>query len=155
MLTTLKNTDKQILFVGVDTYYALETSSEFMRKCHTINIIVQTTGGDTSSLNGKQGSPNNTLDNIKRALLMNSSNKKKHLCLDYKYSIWISYLTDNMFHGDVPELLWHGSRPSYKQTKIWGVIFYIINGNVTRKNLDNRSHHDYFMEYAATTEVII
>ena len=40
-------------------------------------------------------------------------------------------------------------------TKIWGVIFYIINGRVTRKKLDDISHIGYFMIYASTTGVII
>ena len=38
---------------------------------------------------------------------------------------------------------------------ICGVRFYIINGSVTRKELDNRSCCTYFMVYAATTRVIL
>ena len=45
--------------------------------------------------------------------------------------------------------------PSYKHIKICGGIVYIINGCVTRKNIDDRSHSGYFMVYAATTGVII
>ena len=41
-----------------------------------MNIIVQTTGGDASSLNGKSESPNKTLANITRALVLNSIHKK-------------------------------------------------------------------------------
>ena len=42
-----------------------------------MNIIVQTTGGYASSLNGKSESLNKTLDNITRALLLNTSHKKE------------------------------------------------------------------------------
>ena len=35
------------------------------------------------------------------------------------------------------------------------MIVYIINGCVTRKNIDYRSHRGYLMGYAATTGVII
>ena len=42
-----------------------------------MNIIFQTTGGDASSLNGKSESPNKTLANITRALLLNSRHKKE------------------------------------------------------------------------------
>ena len=56
---------------------------------------------------------------------------------------------------DFPYLLWHGTRPSYKHTKIWGVRFYIINGRVTGKNIDDTSHCGYFMAYTATIRVII
>ena len=34
---------------------------------------------------------------------------------------------------------------------MWVVIVYIINGCVTRNNLDDRSYCGYFIGYAATT----
>ena len=120
-----------------------------------MNIIVQNTGVDASSINGKSESPNKTLVNITRALLLNSSHKKEIWCFAYQYAIWISFRTENRLCGDVPYFLWHGIRPSYKHTKIWGVRFYIINVLATRKKLDDRSHRGYFMGYAATTGVIL
>ena len=120
-----------------------------------MNIIVQTTGGYASSLNGKSESTNNTLDNITRALLMKSSHKKELWCFAYQYAIWISLRTKNIFHGDVPYFLWHGIRPSCKHIKIWGVRVYIINGRATRKKLDDRSDRGYFMGYATTAVVIL
>ena len=47
-----------------------------MNTYYNINIIVQTIGGYASSLNGKSKSPNKTLANIARALLLKSSHKK-------------------------------------------------------------------------------
>ena len=41
-----------------------------------MDIIVQTIGGDASSLRGKSENPNKTLTNITRDLLLNSSHKK-------------------------------------------------------------------------------
>ena len=76
-----------------------------MKTCHNMNIIFQTTGGDASALKGKSESPNKTLDNITRSLLLNSSHKKELCCFDYQYAIWISRLTDNRLRGDVPYLL--------------------------------------------------
>ena len=71
LVTTLINQDKKIAFIRVDEDGALARSSEFMRTCHNMNIIFQTTGGYASSLNGKIESPNKTTANITRALLMN------------------------------------------------------------------------------------
>ena len=70
-----------------------------------MNIIVQNIGGDASSLNGKSESPNKTLDDITRDLLMNSSQKKEIWCFAYKYAIWLSRQTENRLCGDVPYLL--------------------------------------------------
>ena len=69
--------------------------------------------------------------------------------------IWISHQNDNRFHVDVPYLLCHVSVPSYKHIRIWYVIFYVSNGRVTRKNLDDRSHCGYFVVYSYTTVVIL
>ena len=120
-----------------------------------MNIIVQTTGGDEFSINGKSEIPNKTLANITRAILLNSSHKRELWLFAYHYVIWLSRRTDNILRGDVPYFLWHGTRPSYKHIKIWGVRVYIINERATRKKIDDRSHQGYFMGYAATTGVII
>ena len=48
-----------------------------MNTCHNMNIVVQNTGGDAYSLNGVSEIPNKALANIKRALLLNSSHKKR------------------------------------------------------------------------------
>ena len=37
------NQDKKVAFIPVDEDGALEISPEFMKTCHNINIIVQTT----------------------------------------------------------------------------------------------------------------
>ena len=48
-----------------------------MKTCHNMNIIVSTTGGYESSLNGKIEIPNKKFANITRALIINSSHKKE------------------------------------------------------------------------------
>ena len=80
LVTTLKNQDKKVAFVRVDEDGALARSSEFMKTCHNMNIIFQTKIVDASSLNGKIESPNKTLADITRALLLNSSHKKELWC---------------------------------------------------------------------------
>ena len=105
-----------------------------------MNIIVQTTGGDESSLNGKIESPNKTLANITRALLLNSIHKKELWCFSHQYDIWISCQTDNRLRGDATYFLWYVTIPLYKHINICGVRVYIINGIVTRNKIDDISH---------------
>ena len=76
LVTTLSNQDKIVTFVQVDEDGELARSSEFMKTCHNMNIIVKDTGVDASLLNGKSEIPNKTLADITRALLLTSSNKK-------------------------------------------------------------------------------
>ena len=92
----------KVALIRVDEDGALEKSSEFIKTCHNMNIIFNNTGGYASSLNGKSESPNKTLYNIKRDLLLKSSHKKELRCFAYQYDIWLSHQTDNRLRGDVP-----------------------------------------------------
>ena len=83
------------------------------------------------------------------------SHKKELLCFFYQYAIWISLRTYNRLRGGVPYFFRHGTIPSYQHIKIRVVRVYIINGWVTRKKLDDRSHCSYFMGCASITGVII
>ena len=70
------NQDNKFAFMWVYEDVVLTRYSEFIRICHNKNIIVQTKGGDASSLNSKSEIPNKTLANITRAFLLNSIHKK-------------------------------------------------------------------------------
>ena len=52
LVTTSSNQDKKVAFVRVEKYGALARPSGFMITCHNMNIIFQTKGGDSYSLNG-------------------------------------------------------------------------------------------------------
>ena len=54
-VTKLRNQYKKVALIRVDEDGALSISSEFMSTRHNMNIIVQTIGGDASSLNGIDG----------------------------------------------------------------------------------------------------
>ena len=76
LVTTLRNQDKKVPLIQVDRDGPLERSSEFTKTYHDMNIIVQTTGGDASSINGIIESSNKTIANITRDILLNSIHKK-------------------------------------------------------------------------------
>ena len=65
------------------------------------------------------------------------------------------YNLEYIFFGGVSYFLWHRTIPSYKHIKIWGVRVYIINGRVTRNNIDYKSHYGNFTGYADTKGVIL
>ena len=73
---TFRNQDKKVAFIQVDEDGALARYSEFMKTCHNMNIVFQTTIVDAYSLSGKREIPNKTLANVTIALLINSSHKK-------------------------------------------------------------------------------
>ena len=71
LFNILRNKYKKVAFIWVDKYGVLARSSEFMRTCHNTNIIVKTTVGYASYLNGKSEIPNKTLANITIFFLRN------------------------------------------------------------------------------------
>ena len=121
IVTTFKNQDNKVVFIWVDEYGALARYYEFMKTCHNMNITFKNTGGDASYLNDKSEIPNKTLANITRALLLNSSHKKKLWWIAYHYDKWLSRKNENILRGDVPYFLCHGKIPSYKHIK-YGVL---------------------------------
>ena len=112
LVNKFRDQDNKVTSIHVDEYGSIARSSEFRRTCHNMKIIVQTTGGYASSLNGKSEIPNKTLDNITRALILISIHNKELWCFTYHYSMCLSFLTDNRLHGDVTYFLWNGSIPS-------------------------------------------
>ena len=77
------NQDIKVAFILVGENGALEKSSESMETCRNMNVTLQNTGGDVSSLNGKNEIPNKTLANNKISLLLNLNHKKEHCCFIY------------------------------------------------------------------------
>ena len=76
IVAALINQDKKSAFIIVDEDGSLAIYFGFMRTYHNMNIIFQTTGGDSYSLNGNIEIPNKTLASITTALLLNSSHKE-------------------------------------------------------------------------------
>ena len=68
IVTTLCNQDRKVALIRADEDGALARYSEPMNTCHNMNIIVQTTSGYASALNGKSEIPNNKLANSKGLL---------------------------------------------------------------------------------------
>ena len=75
LVNTLMNQDNKFALIQVDKYAALARYFGFIKLFYNMNIIVQTTGGYTSSLSGNIYILNKTIVNIIRALMMNSIHK--------------------------------------------------------------------------------
>ena len=87
LVAKLRNQDKKVAVTRVYEDVALVKSSGFINTCHNINIIVQTTGGYGSSLNGKNEIPTKTLANITISIILDSIYKKELWCFAYQYFI--------------------------------------------------------------------
>ena len=54
-----------------------------------------------------------------------------------------------------PYQAWTDKVPSCDDMKIWGCQVYILNMDVTRIKLENRTYVGLFMKFASTTKIIV
>ena len=144
-----------------------------------LQIIVETTGGYNSSVNGKVERPHQTIKNMVRVQLISRGHDDELWCLTYQYTIWI---IARLYHSRIktaPIVAWHKHKGiSFKidlnELVIWGCKIYIINSKQAKKALDPRTAKDprhmakyldpaqlpatadgFFMGYSSTTKVIL
>ena len=145
LVTTLINQGKKVAFMILYEDGALARSSEFMKRCHNMNIIVCNTGEDAYYLHGKSESPNNTLSNITRPLYWTQATRKKfgvfHISITYvspvKLRIYfvVVFLTcygmeqylDKIYQNIGCEIL-HNQWMCYKKENWWQITPGLFNG---------------------------
>ena len=113
------------------------------------------TGRSGSSFNGLVERPNRTIANAVRAKLLNAGLSDKFWCYAAEDT---NFKLRRMLHTAIkitPYQAWHGNKPQYTDMKIWGSHVYIVNTDVTRMKLDNRTYVGLFMKFSATTKIIV
>ena len=112
LLDNLRNKYKKVALVWVDEDGTFSKSSESMKPCYRMNILVQTTGDYAYSLNGKSEITNKVLANIKLSLMMNPSHNK-YFFSAYHYDICLSKQTNNRLRYYIPYFQCDGTWPYF------------------------------------------
>ena len=158
----------------------LAQSADFMALClDELGIIVETTGGHNSSVNGKVECPHGTIKDMVRVQLLSRGHKDDLWCFCYQYTIWIMARLYNHRVKAAPIVAWYKHKGfTYKvdfdEMVIWGCKVYIINSKQAKKALDPRTAKDthqmakyldpseltatadgFFMGYSNSTKVIL
>jgi hypothetical protein len=132
-----------------------------------MNLVLETTGGYASKLNGKNESMNGNSKDMIRTFLQARSHSDDKWCFAFCYAIWIIRRVLNQRIKMTPYEKWHSVKPSFKDLTVFGCHVYILNATNSRKALDSRTQTDlrdivtnqdidgYFMGYSNTTKVVL
>jgi hypothetical protein len=166
-ISVLRSMGKKPVFIRVDEGGELARSRDFCFLLQELGLILQTTGGYASSLNGKSEITHRLTKNMVRSMLQSRGHQDDKWCFAYSYAIWLLRRLLNRRVSKTPYEAWHNKKPSFKDMLIFGSVVYILNASVTRQALDARTMTDlrqilnendvdgYFMGYANTTKVIV
>eukprot|EP00978_Attheya_sp_CCMP212_P030984 scaffold115760_cov65-Attheya_sp.AAC.3 len=158
---------KKPVFIQVDEGGELARSRDFCFLISELGLVLQTTGGYASSLNGKSEATHRLVKNMVRSMLQSRGHQDDKWCYAYSYTLWLLRRLLNRCVSNTPYEAWHNKKPSFKDMLIFGSVFYILNATVSRQALDARSMTDlckilsendvdgYFMGYANTMKIII
>ena len=121
-------------------------SEYFMQICFDHEIIVKTTGGYASSMNGKVEHNPQTINNAVHIKILPLGHNNDPWCFCYQYTIFLIYCPINMWLGTPPIFSWYKTKNIYYNTPfselvIWGWEFYIINYKQGKKELDQSLTH--------------
>ena len=175
LIRVLRKQGRNIQALRLDEGGELARSSDFMSVAHHLDLVVESTGGYTSSLNGKAERPFRTIKNMIRVQLMSRAIDDKLWCCCFQYSIWLLRRLYNRTINDIPILLWFNNNIQlhHKEFLIFGCKVYIVNSNDKKPALSPRTLRDprkftnatsvqldqqadgYFVGYGATTKVML
>ena len=113
------------------------------------------TGKPGSSLNGLVERPNRTIANGVYAKLLNAGLSDKFWCYAAEDS---NLKMRRMLHSAIsttPYYAWTGRLPEFSDMKIWGCHVYVVDTNVNRTKLADRTYVGLFMKFSSTTKIVV
>eukprot|EP00978_Attheya_sp_CCMP212_P033185 scaffold132841_cov57-Attheya_sp.AAC.1 len=158
-ISVLRSMGKNPIYIRVDEGGELANSTDFCKAVVGLNLILETTGGYASNVNGKNESMNGNAKGMVRTFLQARSHSDDKWCI-------ITRILNTQVKM-TPYEKWHDIKPSFKELTVFGCHVYVLNAKVTRKALDSRTQTDlrdvvtnsdidgYFMGYSNTTKVVL
>ena len=113
----------------VDEGVELVSSENFMQVYIDHKVVVKTTGGHASSINGKLERPHKTIKNMVRTQLLYRGHSDELWCFYYQYIIWFISCLINMRLGTDPVVLVISTRTSPAQFHTQTLLYW--DGNFT------------------------
>ena len=154
-IRTLRRQGFPALFIQTDEGGELGRSTDFLQTLTNLECIYMGTGRSGSSFNGLVERPNRTIANSVRAKLLNAGLSDKFWCYVAEDANFKLRRTLHTALDVTPYEAWNNTKPKYSDMKIWGCHIYIVDTDVTRTKLDNRTYVGLFMKFSATTKIIV
>ncbi len=154
-INTLRRQGYPVLYIQTDEGGELGRSTDFLKLLTDNDCVYIGTGKSGSSLNGIVERPNRTIANSVRAKLLSTNLDDKFWCYAAEDS---NFKLRRMLHSSLhttPFEAWTGTKPQYDDMKIWGCHVYIVDTDISRTKLSNRTYVGLFMKFSSSTKIVV
>ena len=155
LIIILRKQGFKVIYIQTDEGGELGRSTEFLKLLTSLNCTYFGTGKSGSALNGTVERPNRTIAEAVRAKLYNCGLADTFWCFAAEDAVFKHRRILHTGLGTTPYKAWFGTNPHYDDMKIFGSHVYIVDTDVTRQKLDNRTFLGYFLKFSSTTRVIV
>ena len=153
ILSTLSKLDKQVNFVRFDEGGELARCEELNGMLvDEFNVVMQTTGGYASHLNGVTECGHMSTSNSVRTSLYAAGLDDTYWCFALMHSNFINRRWCRLGETQTPYEKWHKTIPSFNKLHIFGATLYVHNHSA--KKLDNKATTGIFLGFGASTAII-
>ena len=141
----MKKQDYACVCARMDEGGELAKSEEFILFMRdTLNMAVQTTGGDASSLNGMAEAPHKMIKKTTRALLITAGMSDTFWCFAMQYAVFLLVNSEHSVTKRLPIQHFSGGKNALPPSKvvIWGSKMRIIKAKKKNSALESRTGGD-------------
>jgi hypothetical protein len=142
-------------YVRTDLGGELAKSGAFRTTIAKNGYVLEPTGPDASSQNGRGERPHRTLANMVRCMLYGADLGAEFWADAIVYA---SYLYNRTYHesvGSTPEESWTGSKPEMSHIRTFGSSVTVKKPGGRRTKGDPHCYHGIFLRFTATTKNIV
>ena len=150
---TLKRQGRPISFVRFDEGGELARSQQVCDLLIKLNIVMQTTGGYSSSLLGKDERQHRTIAEMITSMLYTANLPSSYWCFAIMYAIWLKRRWCNYPDSVTPYEKWFAEKPEFASVHIFGAPITITDETANKENPRNRIGR--FLGFGSTSAVII
>lgn len=153
IIQTINNQGHQVKYVRFDEGGELARSHEINSMLvEEFQIIMQTTGGYASHLNGAVERGNRTDADTVRSMLYSAGLPDEFWCFALLYANYVHRRWCTYPETVTPYEKWTKTKPSFNKIHVFGATVYVHN-ELTKK-LDDRATAGIFLGYGASTAVV-
>jgi len=153
ILLTLRKQKKEVNFVRFDEGGELARCEELNKMLlNEFQIVMQTTGGYASHLNGITERGHRTDANTIRTSLYSAGLGDEYWCFALMHSNFVNRRWCRYPDKVTPYEKWHNTKPSFRKLHIFGATLYVHNHEA--KGLQTKSETGIYLGFGASTAVI-
>lgn len=142
-------------FIRTDQGGELARSTEFRQILLKSGYLLEDTGSDTSSQNGRGERPHQTLSNMMRCLLYNAGLGSAYWADALVYSV---YLYNRLYHDTImmtPYEKWSEEQPDVSHIKVFGSLVNSRNPGFRKSKAGDHTSTGIFLRFTGTSKNIV